>query len=121
MTRWMLVFEERDANILWLCRAVPRRWFQREFSFRGALTCWGPVSLCLNPINDLRRMTAKITLTGDVDPKPTIILRIRHPERLSIATCDVTGGECEEVDARREAVRLRLNERTATVALGFRL
>jgi hypothetical protein len=121
MTRWMLVFEEREADILWLCRAAPREWFQREFSFRGALTPWGPVSLCLKPSNDLRRMTAEITLTGDVDPKPTIMLRIRHPERLPIATCDVTSGECDEVDAKREVVRLRLNERTATVALGFRL
>ncbi len=26
MLRWGLVYEERDAEVVWLCRAVPRRW-----------------------------------------------------------------------------------------------
>jgi hypothetical protein len=64
-------------------------------------------------------MTAQITLTGDADDKPTVLLRLRHPERLRIATCHVTGGECAQVDAAREVVVLRLNARTATVELGF--
>lgn len=26
MLRWGLVYEERDSDVLWLCRAIPRRW-----------------------------------------------------------------------------------------------
>ncbi len=120
MTRWMLVYEERDADVLWLCRAVPRTWLKQELSFSGALTRWGPVSFHLQPSDDLRRMTAEIELTGDGDAKPTVMLRLRHPERLPISSCHVTGGECEGIDAEREVVRLRLNARTATVQLDFR-
>ena len=28
MLRWALVYEERDANVLWLAKALPRRWLQ---------------------------------------------------------------------------------------------
>ncbi|MEN6401911.1 MAG: hypothetical protein ABFD94_08180 [Armatimonadia bacterium] len=28
MLRWGLVYEERDADVLWLCRAMPRRWLE---------------------------------------------------------------------------------------------
>jgi hypothetical protein len=120
MTRWMLVFEDRDADVLWLCRAVPRAWLKHDLSFTGALTRWGPVSFRLQPSDDLRRITAEITLIGDGDSKPTIMLRLRHPQRLRIATCDVTGGECDEIDAEREVVRLRLGATTTAIALGFR-
>ena len=117
MTRWMLVFEEPDADVLWLCRAVPRAWLQKGLSFRGALTRWGPVAVTLEPSDDLHRFTARITLAaGD---KPTVMLRVRHPQRLKIADCAVTGGRCEHVDAKREWVRLRPEAATVTVELNF--
>jgi len=119
MTRWMLVFEERDADVLWLGRAVPRRWLASALTVDGALTRWGRVALRIEPSDDLRRMTARVTLDGDVAPRPTVMLRVRHPERLPIAACDVTGGACEAVDAAREVVRLRLDGATAAVHLSF--
>ena len=99
-------------------RAVPRRWLASELSVDGALTRWGRVTLQLQPSDDLRHITARITLDGDA-ARPTVMLRVRHPNRLRIATCDVTGGACERIDAEREVVRLRLDEATAVVTLGF--
>jgi len=119
MTRWMLVFEERDADVLWLCRAVPRRWLASELTVDGALTRFGRVGLRIDPSDDLRQMTARITLDGDGAPKPTVMLRVRHPKRLRIATCDVTGGKCEAIDAEREVVPVRPERKTAIVDLTF--
>jgi len=119
MTRWMLVFEERDADVLWLGRAVPRRWLASELTVDGALTRFGRVGLHIEPSDDLRQMTARITLAGDATPRPTVMLRVRHPDRLRITTCDVTGGKCDQIDAEREVVRLKLDANTAVVNLGF--
>jgi len=129
MTRRMLVFEDRDADLLWLCRAVPRKWLERKLSFSAVPTRLGPVSLDLEPSEDLRKTTARITLASDAGPtltppiephpKPTIALRIRHPQRLRIASCQVSGGKCDEIDADRELVRLHLAAKTATVDLTF--
>lgn len=47
MTRWALVWEERDGDVLWLCRGAPRAWFESGKSIRveGVPTRWGPVSM----------------------------------------------------------------------------
>jgi len=118
MTRWMLAFEERDRDTLWLCRAVPRPWLIEGLSFRDALTRWGPVGLRLEPADGLRSYTARITLAEGA--KPEILLRVRHPERMRIVQCDVDGGHCEQIDANRELVRLRPTGQTVDVRLAFR-
>jgi hypothetical protein len=117
MTRWMLVFEERDDDVLWLCRAAPRAWIEQGFSFSGAPTQFGNVSLTLEPSDDLRRMTARIML--DSDQRPAIILRVRHPRQLRVTGCQVTGGSCEVIDAEREQVHLSLTARAAEIELTF--
>jgi hypothetical protein len=117
MTRWMLVSEERDANTLWLCRAVPRRWLASEFAVHGALTRWGRVGLHIEPSDTLRQMTARISLDGP--ERPAVMLRVRHPDSLRIAACEVAGGNCDEIDAERELVRLTLEGEEAIVNLRF--
>lgn len=117
MTRWMLAFEERDRDKLWLCRAVPRAWLTEGLSFHGALTRWGPVGLQLEPADGLRSFTARIALAAGA--KPDILLRVRHPERMRIIQCDVDGGHCEEIDTNRELVRLKPTGQTVNVKLTF--
>ena len=118
MTRWMLAFAERDAEVLWLCRAVPRDWLRQELSFQGASTRWGPIGLDLKPSDDLAQYTAQISL--DAKQRPDIMLPLRHPTQLKIADCQVTGGRCEQIDAQRELVRLRPEAATMVVTLVFR-
>jgi hypothetical protein len=117
MTRWMLASEERDADVLWLCRAVPRAWLSGRLSFSKAATRWGPVDLELRPESDLRRMTARIVLPKQA--KPTLMLRIPHPARMRITDCQAQGARCEEVDAGRELIRLKPEGGTITVTLTF--
>ncbi len=117
MTRQMLAFEERDAEVLWLCRAVPRDWLRQELFFHGASTRWGEISLDLKPSDDLRRFAVRITI--DSEEQPIVLLRLRHPERLRIAECQVTGGQCERIDRERELVHLRPEAATMVVDLRF--
>jgi hypothetical protein len=118
MTRWMLAFEDRDSDALWLCRAVPRAWIAQGLAFSGASTRWGPVALRLQPSAGRRRFTARITLAGP--NRPTVLLRVRHPDRnLRIVQCDVSGGVCRQIDAGQELVRLQPTADTMTVELTF--
>jgi len=117
MTRWMLVWEDRDEDTLWLCRAVPRAWLTRPISFSGALTRWGRLGLQLQPAADLREMTARVTLSGRC--RPAVMLRVRHPGRMRIARCNVVGGRCERIDPDSEVVRLTPEDKTMSARLAF--
>jgi hypothetical protein len=114
----MLVWEQRDAEVLWLCKAVPRAWLANKLSFSKATTRWGPVNVEIVPHDNLRRMTARIVLPAQA--KPTLMLRVAHPKRMQIADCQVCGARCEKVDAARELIRLKPEGGTITVTLTFR-
>ena len=117
MTRWMLAWEERDADVLWLCKAVPRAWLAGGLSCRNATTRWGPVDVDLKPQDGLRRMTARIQLPAHA--RPTLMLRIAHPTGMRIADCQVQGARREEVDAGRDLVRLKPDGDAVAVTVTF--
>ena len=75
LVRWMLAYEDRDADRLWLLRAVPRRWWEpgQEWGFEGAPTRWGPVSVQVKTSDKGARMVL------DRPDGPEIILRLRCP------------------------------------------
>jgi predicted MPP superfamily phosphohydrolase len=105
MTRWMLVSEERDADVLWLGRAIPRSWLTRTVAIERAATRWGPVGFRLQPAADGRQVKAEIQLPPQA--RPSVVLRFRHPARKPLAECRVIGARCEQLDAAGELVRLR--------------
>ena len=117
MTRWMAAFERPDDGELWLCSAIPRAWLESEFSFERASTRWGPVSLQISPHEKLSRMSARLVLPRQ--DRPVVVLRVRHPNRLRISDCRVTGGRCEKLDASREIVRLVPSAETMVIELTF--
>ena len=47
MTRWMLLWEERDRDVLWLFRGAPSAWFGegKRIRLKGVPTRWGVVSV----------------------------------------------------------------------------
>ena len=118
LTRWMLVFEERDADVLWLCRAVPREWLAQRLAFRKVLTRWGLVSAELQPAADLRTIRARIELPGE--RKPSVVLRVRHPQQMRLVDCRVEGGRCDQLDAGGELVRLKPERGKMILTLTFR-
>ena len=117
MTRWLLAFEPRDADELWLGTAIPAAWLTDRVAFRNASTRWGPVSLEITPSKDRRTVTARIELPSA--PRPAVVLRIRHPDGLQMQDCEVQGGRCESMDPSRRVVRLAPEASTMTATLRF--
>jgi len=85
MLRWGLVYEERDADVLWLCRAIPRRWLapDQEINIRRVPTRFGRVGFTIR----LQTATeAKVTLRLPDEPlQAEIRLRLRHPQGLGLS------------------------------------
>lgn len=106
LTKWMLVFEERDADVLWLCRATPRRWLEPGggLEVRRAPTRWGLVDFSIMPQEDGSAL-ARIDLPGPDFPAE-IRLRLRTPAEAPIAGAMVNGRPHAEVDVRGEYVRI---------------
>ena len=65
LTRWMLVFEERDADTLWFLRATPRVWLRDRLAVHGASTRWGPVDLSAVPDDQLDIYRVQIRFARD--------------------------------------------------------
>jgi len=75
------------------------------------------VSLRLQPGKDLQEITGEITVSGPT--RPTLALRIRHPNGLRLGRCEATGGRCLQIDAAHDVVRLEPQGETIRVKLTF--
>jgi hypothetical protein len=90
MVRWMLVFEERDADVVWLLKMAPRRFYpkaadahvRQNSSFvhiSGAPTRFGHVSYTVNSVNTSAIRLASSPTLGLVEPlhlETTVILEL---------------------------------------------
>lgn len=105
MTKWMLVFEERDQDRLWLCKAAPRRWFAagESFSVHEAPTRWGKVSF------EVKCAATRIVVHINAPPQSPaeVVLRLRRPDGKAPRRALVNGKESKEFDPKREAFVLR--------------
>ncbi|NLF67840.1 MAG: hypothetical protein GX575_02170 [Candidatus Anammoximicrobium sp.] len=106
LAKWMLVFEERDADVLWLCRAIPQRWLGRGggVGVRRAVTRWGPVDFSITPRDD-GILSAQITLPR-ADFPAEIRLRLRAPDAAPIRQVLLNGRPHEDVDAAGQYLRI---------------
>jgi hypothetical protein len=79
MLRWALIYEERDADTLWLCRAIPRRWLAsgEKIKTNRVPTRFGKVGFAVRMTSD---STAEVDLRLPQKGLPAEInLRLRHP------------------------------------------
>jgi len=92
LLRWMLAFEEDDAERLHLARAVPRVWLAsgRPISIAGAPTRWGEVDLTLEADPRARRVAGLVVLGGPGRPAETH-LRLRAPKDWGAPKARVNG------------------------------
>lgn len=123
LAKWMLVFEERDADVLWLCRAVPRRWLGPDggISVRRAATRWGAVDFTVSPLGDDGSVSAQVELPR-ADFPAEIRLRLRAPDAPPIRHVVLNGRPHGDVDAQGEYVRVvRPSERTLKLEVHYRL
>lgn len=104
--KWMLVFEERDADVLWLCRATPRRWLGPDggITVRRAPTRWGPVDFAITPGRD-GTIRAEIKLAGNKFPAE-IRLRLRVPGKQRVQHVTLNDQPCQAYVSDGEYVRI---------------
>jgi len=107
LTRWMLVFEERDDELIWLNRAAPRRWLAdgQKITVRNAPTKWGVISYEIN--SELAQNILRVNLSLPSEGfDANIRLRLRLPDGKSIKSVKVDGEDWVEFDADGEFVEL---------------
>ena len=88
MLRWLLVFEDPDAEVLWLGRGMPRPWLSdgKLVSVASAPTRWGRVGFAIQPALSGGRIDARVSLpatrhrSADQAP-PARARRCAHPIR----------------------------------------
>lgn len=107
MTRWMLVFEELEAQRLWLAKAVPREWLEdgKVTRVNDASTRWGRVSYTLVSEVKSGTITAKLQLP----PRGLAVetwLRLREPDTRPMREVTVNGKPWSRFDPARELVFL---------------
>jgi len=122
MVKWMLVFEEPDADVLWLCKATPRRWLApgkpptpaeaaglrrpREgggIAVRRATTRWGLVGFTVTPRDDAVEATIELPRAGF---PAELRLRLRLPEGRRIGRVTINGKPHADVDPDGEFIRI---------------
>jgi hypothetical protein len=107
MTRWSLVFEELDADRLWLAKVMPRDWLEdgKVTRVSGAPTRWGRVSYTLT--SHIQRGTVRASLQL---PQHGIAaetwLRLREPGARQMRSVTVNGQPWSRFDPSRELVFL---------------
>ena len=122
LAKWMLVFEDRDADVLWLCRATPRHWLGPDggITVRRAATRWGPVAFTITPRGD-GSLSAQIELPR-ADFPAEIRLRLRSAGSQPIRHVVLNGRPHVGVDAEGEYVRVvRPGEQTLKLEVLYRV
>ncbi|HVN99592.1 MAG TPA: hypothetical protein VMT49_06085 [Steroidobacteraceae bacterium] len=107
LLRWLLVFEEPDAEVLWLGRGLPRQWLAdgQLTSVASAPTRWGRVGFAIQPALHARRIDARVSFpVRGVAAQTKLRLRTRAGERLRSVT--LQGRRWRQFDATDEVIIL---------------
>ncbi len=105
LVRWMLVFEEFDANHLHFGRAIPREWIVggRPIGVTGAPTRWGRVSYRLAH-RDASALVATVELPGRGELPEELHVSFRVPQGRTLRSATVNGRVASFGGTHRDAV-----------------
>ncbi|HET8935620.1 MAG TPA: hypothetical protein VFN67_19360, partial [Polyangiales bacterium] len=107
MARWLLVFEEIEAQRLWLAKATPRAWLEdgKVTRVSDAPTRWGRVSFRL--LSRVKQGVIEASLQLPPQGLPVEAwLRLREPEARRMRAVTVNGQPWTRFDPARELVFL---------------
>jgi hypothetical protein len=105
--RMLVLQAERDEELLWLARAVPRHWLAEgnEIVVRDAPTRWGKIHFRIrSQVDSASRIVAEIETPGDGWPR--LNLRLHHPHKAQLAEARLNGQPLGQFDAATETVFL---------------
>ncbi len=107
LTRWMLVFEEPDADVVWLAKGTPRSWLEEGngIAVSNAPTRWGPVGFELRSHLQTGVIEAKLALPSI--PSPGVArFRPRVPAGHRLRSVTANGKPWDQFNADAETVTL---------------
>ena len=105
LTRWMLVFEEPDADVVWLTKGTPRSWLEegKTIAVSNAPTRWGSLSFSLHSQLQTGTIEARV-IALSMPPSVRIKLRLRVPDGRRIRSVSANGKPWDQFDAEDETV-----------------
>ena len=105
LTRWMLVFEEPDADVVWLTKATPRSWLEegKTIAVSNAPTRWGALSFSLHSQLQTGTIEARVAAPS-TPPSARIKLRLRVPAGHQIRSVTANGKPWDQFDGEDETV-----------------
>jgi len=106
-TKWMLVFEDSNEEILWLARGTPRLWLKQgeKIVVKDAPTRWGRINYELRSEIENGKIYGSIDLQNNTN-NLTIKVRLRTPQRREIKSVKVNGEQWEDFDPKQELITL---------------
>jgi hypothetical protein len=113
MTRWLLVFEDPRADVLWLGKGIPRAWLEdgKVTWVWAAPTRWGRVSFDITSHARQRRIEARIGRPEHFSAETRLRLRAPAGARMKSVTLD--GRAWNQFDAAGETIVIPAGTRGA--------
>eukprot|EP01043_Picozoa_sp_COSAG02_P019729 COSAG02_NODE_959_length_15647_cov_74.362748_15_plen_440_part_00 len=123
--RWALLFEDPEAQALWLCKALPREWLVHgeSVTMHGAPTRYGNLTMELHSQLEACTILANISVptnwaTQSGAPPGGLIVRLRAPKpyagKLKTVTLAGQPWPNEHIDATRETVEFTASALTTS-------
>ncbi|HLA71029.1 MAG TPA: hypothetical protein VK624_05925 [Steroidobacteraceae bacterium] len=113
MTRWLLVFEDPRADVLWLGKGIPRAWLEdgKVTWVWAAPTRWGRVSFDITSHARQRRIEARIARPEHFSAETR--LRLRAPAGARMKSVTLNGRAWNQFDAAGETIVIPAGTRGA--------
>ena len=108
MTKHMLVFEEREQDLIWLNRAAPETWLAdgKKTVVKNAPTRWGKIGYWIESHVSEDRISAQIDFAGPDCGTLAINLRLRHPGHKKIRGVSLNGQKRQGLDIGKETINI---------------
>jgi hypothetical protein len=108
LVRWMLVFEDSDADRLYIAKALPRDWVAsgREIAINAAPTRWGHVDYRLTAKGP-NQLVATVTLQGNKTAPAELHVKFRLPSDKSIQSITANGKPVETTGSHKDTAAIK--------------
>jgi len=106
MTKWLLVFDDPQTDMVWLAKGAPRDWLQdgKSIVVKGSPTRWGKVSYAIHSQIASRTVMAQVRLPAR--PPARVNLRLRTPGGFHLKSVTVNGQSWSGFDPSSETITL---------------
>lgn len=107
LLRWMLAFEDPNAEVLCLGKAVPRDWLSdgKVVAAKDVPTRWGKVSFRIESSLESGSILVLLDLSATRE-LPELVVRLRTPGHREIASVEIDGVAWSGFDTLDETIRL---------------